>query len=223
MHSEAGLMFMQEKDVRQEKIQEQKIYLVRHARPELPHGGGVYYGRTDYPLSQEGIASAKTLGAAVSGLNFSHIYTSPLIRARQTAKLIAPGRTKDMHVSKDLQEISLGEWEGKTYDEVRDQWNEVYEQRGLSFAVTAPPGGECFADVQKRAVPAFEKILKACPNGDILIVAHGGVIWTIMCRYFCFDLNELFLYPMNYCGVHVVCRTDGMMLLLKYNWQPQIA
>jgi broad specificity phosphatase PhoE len=148
-------MFMQEKGVKQKKIPEQKIYLVRHARPELPHGGGVYYGRTDYPLSQEGIESAKALGAALSGQKFDHIYTSPLARARHTARIIAPGRSKEMHVSKNLQEISLGEWEGKTYDEVRDQWNEIYEKRGLSFAVVSPPGGECFADVQKRAVPAL--------------------------------------------------------------------
>ena len=213
---------MSENGVPKSGTKEQCIYLVRHARPELPFGGGVYYGRTDYPLSDSGAEDAAALGAALSRVKFDHIYSSPMKRARRTASLIVPGRSKEVRVSKDLQEISLGDWEGRTYDEVREQWNEIFEKRGQSFSTTAPPDGECFADVQKRAVPAFDRILKNSPTGNLLVVAHGGVIWTLMCRYFSFKLDDLFFYPMDYCGVHVIVRTDGMMRLIRYNWRPRI-
>lgn len=199
----------------------QKIYLVRHGKPELPHER-MYYGRTDYPLAGEGVTQALALSEMLKDKTFAHAYSSPLSRARETMRLISPDFAGEIICVPELREIDLGEWEGKTYDEVRDEWNEIFEARGRDFAHTAPPGGESFADLQKRTVPAFEKILADCPEGDILIVAHGGVIWTIMCHYFGFNLNDIFYYLMEYCGVNVLHLTDGVMRLGKYNWSPEI-
>ena len=199
----------------------QNIYLVRHGRPQLPYAR-MYYGRMDYPLSPEGEAQAEALGAAIGGMKFAHVYTSAMVRARQTLLLARPDLYAKAKPVEALNEINLGDWEGKTFDEVRSEWEQIYEARGRDFAHVAPPRGECFADVQKRTVPAFEKILKECPGGDILVVAHCGAIWTLICHYCGLDLNDIFYFLMEYCGVNKLQRTDGLMRLLKYNWSPTL-
>jgi broad specificity phosphatase PhoE len=200
----------------------QKIFLVRHAKPELPYSGRLYYGHTDYPLSKEGIERAKILSKDLDGITFDHIFSSNLLRARHTAELIMPGRASDIKLINAFCEINLGDWEGKTFDEVRETWNELYEARGNSFESVAPPNGESFKDLQKRTVTAFEDILCKYTSGNILIVSHGGVMWTLICHYFSLDLNDIFYYPTDFCGVHVLDRFNGMMKLLRYNWSSKL-
>ena len=199
----------------------QNIYLVRHGKPQLPHQR-MYYGNADYPLSPEGEASAEALGRALADMRFDHVYTSALVRARQTLLLARPDLYDRAKPVAGLNEINLGEWEGRTFDEVRAEWDQLYEARGRDFANVAPPRGECFADVQKRTVPAFEELLKDCPEGDILVVAHGGAIWTLMCHYFGLDLNDIFYFLMEYCGVNKLQRSGGFMKLARYNWSPEL-
>lgn len=196
-----------------------KIYLLRHARPELPFGGRVYYGATDYPLSDEGRAAAERLGAALRGkITFDAIYTSGMRRTAETAALVAP-EPRAAEVP-ELREVNLGDWEGKCYDDVREQFREIYERRGTRFAETAPPGGESFEELRRRALPAFEKIASAHESGNILIVAHGGTIWSIVASLFGLDLNDMFFFPLDYCGMNVVEPSRGRARLLRYNWTP---
>lgn len=198
----------------------QKIFLLRHARPELPHGGRLYYGHTDYPLSEDGAKRALRLREELRGLDFAQIYSSDLTRARQTAELIAPEKKEKIIVTRELREIFLGDWEAKSFDEVRSAWSELYEKRGAAFDKVPPPGGESFRDLQKRALAAFAKILDESPSGNILIVAHAAFIWTIMCGYFAFSLNDLFFYPLDFCGLHLLHNSRGHLRMMRYNWNP---
>ena len=210
----------------------QYILLMRHAKPELPFGGKIYYGSTDYPLSESGCACAASLRGALAGLELEAVYSSDLERARRTAELALPKYADKVTIVPGLREIHLGEWEGKTFDEVRSSWKEIYEARGASFDSVSPPGGESFKELQKRTVPAFEKILEQSDGGNILIVAHGGVIWTLMCRYFDFELNNLFFHSMDYCGIPVLKRieiikanseeSEKLLCLSKYNWSADV-
>lgn len=201
---------------------DQTIFLVRHARPELPHGGRLYYGHTDYPLSESGVESAKRLRSELGGVEFAGIWTSDLERARRTAELAAPENAPDIIVMSELREIFLGDWEGKSFDEVRSTWEELYEKRGANYDTVAPPGGESFAGLQKRAVPAFAKILDDSPSGNILIVTHAAFIWSIMCHYFAFNLKDLFLYPLDFCGLHLLHNSLGYLRMMRYNWNPRL-
>ena len=202
--------------------EKQKIYLIRHAKPDLPHGGKLYYGSTDYPLSEEGVMMAKRLAEVLRGVEANMVFSSDLRRARETAEIALAGRTCEIRPVRGLREIHLGDWEGRSFDEVRSTWNEIYEKRGVSFDSVGPPGGESFKDLQKRTVPVFDEILRDNPCGNIMLFAHGGVIWTLMCNYFVFKLNDIFFYPMDFCGIHLIERSDGLMKLIKYNWSPKL-
>ena len=203
--------------------EKQKIYLIRHAKPDLPHGGKLYYGSTDYPLSEEGVMMAKRLAEVLRGVEANMVFSSDLRRARETAEIALAGRTCEIRPVRGLREIHLGDWEGRSFDEVRSTWNEIYEKRGVSFDSVGPPGGESFKDLQKRTVPVFDEILRDNPCGNIMLFAHGGVIWTLMCNYFGFKLIDIFFYPMDFCGIHLIERSDGLMKLIKYNWSRNLS
>ncbi len=203
--------------------EKQKIYLIRHAKPDLPHRGKLYYGSTDYPLSEEGVMMARRLAEVLRGIKADTVFSSDLRRARETAEIALAGRTCEIRPVRGLREIHLGDWEGRSFDEVRSTWNEIYEKRGVSFDSVGPPGGESFKDLQKRTVPAFDEILRDNPCGNIMLFAHGGVIWTLMCNYFGFKLNDIFFYPMDFCGIHLIERSDGLMKLIKYNWSRDLS
>lgn len=199
--------------------EKRRVYLMRHAKPELPMNGRVYYGQTDYPLSAQGIAAAEEVGEYLKGkITFDYLYASDMIRAQQTARLVAP--YLPITTVPALREVNLGEWEGRGYDEVREQFREIYEARGVKFAEVAPPGGETFGELQQRTVPAFEEILSARRSGAILIVAHGAAIWSIMARCFGLDLNDMFFFSQDYCGIHVLEPANGRMRIYQYNWLP---
>lgn len=199
--------------------EKRRVYLMRHAKPELPMNGRVYYGQTDYPLSAHGIAAAEEVGEYLKGkITFDYLYASDMIRAQQTARLVAP--YLPITTVPALREVNLGEWEGRGYDEVREQFREIYEARGVKFAEVAPPGGETFGELQRRTVPAFEEILSARRSGAILIVAHGAAIWSIMARCFGLDLNDMFFFSQDYCGIHVLEPANGRMRIYQYNWLP---
>lgn len=199
--------------------EKKRVYLMRHAKPELPMNGRVYYGQTDYPLSAQGIAAAEEVGEYLKGkITFDYLYASDMIRAQQTARLVAP--YLPITTVPALREVNLGEWEGRGYDDVREQFREIYEARGVKFAEVAPPGGETFGELQRRTVPAFEEILSTRRSGAILIVAHGAAIWSIMARCFGLDLNDMFFFSQDYCGIHVLEPANGRMRIYQYNWLP---
>ena len=54
-----------------------------------------------------------------------------------------------------------------------------------------------------------------------LIVAHGGAIWSIVARLFGLDLNDMFFFPLDYCGIDVVEPSCGRWRLVRYNWTPE--
>ena len=175
---------------------------MRHAKPAVPRGGRTYYGVTDYPLSDEGRSDAAKAANVLSGLHFDAVYVSPLTRARQTAELALPNR--DFVTVDDLHEINLGAWEGRGFDEVREEFAELYERRGKAFADVAPPGGETFRELQRRAVPAFDAIVEAHRGESVIIVAHAALIWSIIADKLHLDLNDMFFFVLDYCGMHIL-------------------
>lgn len=158
------------------------LYLFRHGSAAPP---GVLAGRTDYPLSARGEAEAEYWAEALAGVPFSAAWTSPLLRARQTATRILsrqPAPPALVQVP-GLTEISLGEWDGKTKDRVRREYPDIWEARGRDPAGVPPPGGESFAMLAARVLPAFTALCaEAASLERSLLVAHQAVNRVILAR-----------------------------------------
>ena len=85
------------------------LYLIRHGKTALNHAN-VLQGRSDYPLNEEGIRQAEDAARMLKDVHFDHVFTSPLIRAVQTAKIIAP--EAEPVVDERLIEMDYGPYEG---------------------------------------------------------------------------------------------------------------
>lgn len=199
-----------------------RIYLVRHGRPELPDRNTRFLGRSDLPLSEEGRGQARELKKAFEGVPLEGIFTSGLKRADETALIIAGHRDIPFTTIPALQEIAFGKWELLSMAEIRHKNPGAYEARGRDFAHFRPEGGENFLEVQQRAWPAFLSLASG-QSGDILVTAHSGVFKTILLTLLELPWQKLFSLRQDYCGVHVLVHSGEEITVEKLNWSPSLA
>ena len=168
-----------------------RLLLARHGQ-SVSNAIRRFQGAQDVALSPLGRRQAEALGQAVSRRAIAHVYVSPLERARHTAEIALAGLELPLTVVDDLRELSLGEWEGCTVEEIRSQPGDPYACWVQDPVQCLPPGGEPLADVQARVLRAVEGITAAHPNGDdVLIVAHGGVISALLAHWLGLPLSSI--------------------------------
>ena len=152
------------------------LLLARHGQ-SLSNAVRRFQGMQDVPLSELGARQAEALGLALRSRRISAVYTSPLERARRTAEIAAASFGLPLQAVHDLRELSLGDWEGLTVEEVSAQPGDPYARWVRDPVACLPPGAEPLSEVQARVVRAMAEIADAHPNGqDVLVVCHGGVI-----------------------------------------------
>jgi alpha-ribazole phosphatase len=149
-----------------------------------------YQGMTDAPLNETGRVQAERLADRLTGERLDVIYSSPLMRSTQTAELIS--KINDLQIKKDerLREISFGEWEGMSYDEIQAQYPDLLEKWINDPAHVPPPNGETLIQLAIRVKEVVDEIKSRHARQDVLIVTHGGVIRTMLCLSLGLDLNR---------------------------------
>jgi len=155
------------------------VLLARHGET-LWNEMRLIQGRTDVALSDTGREQAQALAVALASIPLSSIYCSPLLRARETAKILATPHEIVTKVDEGFVEINFGEWEGKTHSALRKQFQEQYERWLLDPGQVEVPRAERFNDVQARVVRSFEGIIRENDGKVVAIVGHGGVNRTLI-------------------------------------------
>jgi probable phosphoglycerate mutase len=147
-------------------------WLLRHAETEWSRTRR-HTGRTDVPLTDEGRAAARALGARLAGHDFAAVWTSPLSRARETCALAGFGDRA--LVREELVEWDYGDYEGLTTEEIRASSPRWYLWRD------GCPGGEGPFDVGRRIAPLIDELVAA--PGDVAIFSHGHVLRVLGARW----------------------------------------
>ncbi|MCF8043539.1 MAG: histidine phosphatase family protein [Desulfarculaceae bacterium] len=192
------------------------IYLLRHG--EITQSSPRrFVGRRDLPLTELGRTQAARWGERLRGVGFQVVYTSPLSRCQDTARLAAPGRK--IVVEPHWQEISLGAWEGLSTEEVRERFPGQHQARGEDLAGHRPQGGESFAQVAARVAPLLEAL--ADGPSPVLVVAHSGVIRAGLCRVLGLPLGHLLRLELDYAGMCLVERGRQGWKLHGFNLRPE--
>lgn len=145
-----------------------KVYLIRHGLPDFPGGKRMCLGTTDIPMGKEGLRQAGQLAAQLPPVR--GVFSSPLIRAIQTAQAIGMPVT----VLPGLREMHAGEWDGLTFDQIRQRYPEIYAARAKDPTIPLP-GAEDHKEALIRFTAAMEQAAVHAP-GDFAVVAHGGII-----------------------------------------------
>lgn len=158
-----------------------QLCLVRHGQTNW-NLEGRYQGQSDVPLNEKGLAQAASLIEKLQDKTISAIYTSDLMRARQTAEPIANLLGIEIQLEPRLREINQGQWEGVLVDEIRARYAKIWSQRTIDPANVRPPGGETVREVATRVYAALDDIARRFPTGAVLVVSHGLSIATAVCR-----------------------------------------
>lgn len=145
-----------------------KVYLIRHGLPDFPGGKGMCIGTTDISMGEKGLTQAAKMAEFLPPV--TAVFSSPLTRAVQTAQAIGMPVT----ILEDLREMYAGEWDGLTFDEIRERYPELYAARFHDLTIPLP-GAEDHAEGLARFKGAMAEAAEAAP-GDFAVVAHGGII-----------------------------------------------
>ena len=161
-----------------------KLILLRHLKSQW-NLENRFTGWTDVPLSKEGVENAKEAADKLAGLGIDKVYTSPLIRNRETTRLILENLGKKdipIIIDKALDERNYGKLQGLNKDEVKKQYGEERVQLWRRSWNQAPPEGESLEDVYGRAVSflkeSIEKDLRSEKN--ILVVASHNSLRALV-------------------------------------------
>ena len=152
---------------------EAQIYLARHGQTAYNHEGR-FQGQQQVPLDDTGRSQAAELAARAGGYGFRALWCSPLLRARETADLVARRIGLVPREDARLMETDAGDWTDRSFAEVQAEAPAEFERFRTGDPTFAFPGGESFAQQGVRVAAAFYDIKRA--EAPALIVCHGGVI-----------------------------------------------
>jgi broad specificity phosphatase PhoE len=184
-----------------------RLVLVRHCEPE-EDARGRCYGSLDVGLSGDGRRHAVELAARLSG---DAVWTSPRLRARETAAALAP----EPLVDDDLRELDFGELEGRTFDEIAGSEPELYRAWMNTPTLVRFPGGESYGDLRARALPSLERIWD--DHTSAIVVTHGGVIRAGLAAWLGIPDEAIFRIDLRYGGVTIVDRVAGTPIVRIVN------
>ena len=153
-----------------------RIVLVRHGET-VGQSSIRYYGATDVALSDRGREQVREAALALPGDAFDWVLTSPLSRAWESARMVAPNRS--LRLLDELREIDFGRWEGLTAEEIRARDPIRYEDWQAGRPGFDYPGGERRADFQARVALAVDLMMNS-GQSSLLVVVHKGVIRAIV-------------------------------------------
>ena len=136
------------------------VLLMRHG--EIPQSEPRHFvGQLDPSLTERGREQAKAWAPVLADLPLAGAWCSDLARCRETAALALEGTGLAATPLPGLREVSMGDWEGLTTEEVRKRFPDEYARRGADLADVAPTGGESFRQCQNRVWNALAEILAA--------------------------------------------------------------
>jgi broad specificity phosphatase PhoE len=168
-----------------------ELWLVRHGQTDW-NVEGRFQGQSDVPLNSAGLAQASDLAAKLAGHKFSAVYSSDLMRARQTAIAIAGRLGLPVRVDRRLREICQGEWEGLLVGEVRQRYSQDFSVPYHDTARSRAPGGESVIQLAERLIQAANDIAAAFPAQSVLIVSHGLALAALVCTATNLPLSEVY-------------------------------
>jgi alpha-ribazole phosphatase len=192
-----------------------RVILLRHAEP-ADDARGRCYGRLDVGLSAAGFEHARRLPASLSPLDYDAVYTSPRVRARQTAEPLASARGLSPVIDDELRELDFGELEGRRYEEIEASEPELYRAWMETPTRVRFPGGESYADLRVRGLRALERI--RARHDAALVVTHGGIIRAALADWLGMPDEAIFRLDQSYCGTSVVEWLDGVPIVRLLNY-----
>ncbi len=163
-----------------------RLYLVRHGATQSS-AEDRFSGSVNIEISEQGKRQAEGLAERLADDSIAAVYCSPLLRAMQTAEILARPHQLPLTREDGLREIHHGHWEGMRRVDVEAQFPEEYaawEEDPFTFA---PRGGEAGVNVTARALPVIRKIVVEHRGQNVIVVSHKATLRLLISSLLGFD------------------------------------
>jgi broad specificity phosphatase PhoE len=150
-----------------------QILIVRHGETDWNRDRR-FQGHADPPLNDAGREQARALADELARERIDFVYTSDLVRARETAEIVATRLGADVVALSELREIDVGEWEGLTWPQIEERCPEgalTWHQHGYGWK-----SGETYDQLGDRVIAALRRIAADHPAQTVLVIGHGGTV-----------------------------------------------
>jgi len=190
--------------------------LLRHGQTELS-GERRFSGRTDVPLTKEGVRQARLASKRLATSGAAAVITSPLQRARRTAEAVAEATGAPLVVYEEFVEAEFGAWQGLTFAEAATKWPDELAA-WMASPDAAPPDGESFATVALRVLAGLDRLIDAYRHQTTIVVSHVTPIKTLACWALLAPPEAMFRMNLDVASLcHIDCFDNGSAVLRSLN------
>lgn len=180
-----------------------RLIIVRHGQTASNKEKRIQ-GHENTHLSDFGLLQAKLAGDRLKNEHIDAIYSSDLNRAYETAEAIAEKHDLPIITDARFRECCFGEWEGKTVNEVMEQYPVLFDVYRKDSINNRAPGGERLEELQLRVAEAVNEIAVRHPNDTVLLVTHGGPVKALICYALGADLTAFRHLGPDNCGISIL-------------------
>jgi probable phosphoglycerate mutase len=157
-----------------------KLYFVRHGESEANTRHVISNRDSSFSLTERGRHQAQTLADKLKDIPFTAIFSSPILRARETAEILSKSFHLPYQVTEALREYDCGILEEKSDEESWRLHRHYYDEWTFRHNyMNKPAGGESFVDIQNRFLP-FVESFKHESDDHILLIGHGGLFHLML-------------------------------------------
>lgn len=193
------------------------IIIVRHGECK-GNRKGLFRGRSDFPLNETGLNQVKELAKAIRAMQPTMVFTSPLLRAVQTAKSIQRECNIKLEEREGLNNIMLGPWEGQSKGCIAEKYPEQWKIWLNDPEELDIPGMESLDSVQKRAKSDLDNIIQNHWGETVALVSHRAVLKPLIAS--CLGIKKPYFWRIHldtasYSVVHY--RKEQGFILVQLN------
>lgn len=195
------------------------MYLVRHGAtppnlvdPPIMQGDGV-----DLPLAPIGREQAARVAALLADRPIKAVYSSPLLRAMETAGLIAERQGLPVAPVDGLREVNVGTWEGSNWPDIERQFPAEYRAFREDPGKNGYPGGENLQQLLDRVTLSLEELMRRHAGEEFVAIAHSVVNRVYVGTLLGIPLGPGYFLPQANCCVNIVRWRDGKAKLESLN------
>ena len=191
-----------------------KLYIIRHGQTDW-NRARLLQGRTDIPLNEWGRRVAQLTKEGLKDVVFDMAFTSPLIRARETAELILEGRNIPIIDDDRLIEVNFGPYEGESFQLEDENLQNFFSKPEVYYSVD---GSESIESVFERTATFLSELYKKqeCQNSTILVSTHGAALCGLLCNIKKCEKADFWKGGLHKnCGFSIVEVTDGVPRIIE--------
>ena len=192
------------------------IYLVRHGQTAW-NKEEIFRGRTDVPLDETGLKQAELAAEYFKGMEIHGIYSSPLVRAWQTAEKIAQSHSVKVQPLDGIIDLSFGNWEGHPHQEIKKIDSERYKQWVEEPHRVRLPGGESLDEVRIRSMAALEEVIQKHPGKTLVLVSHRVINKVLICGILGIDNSHFWQIGQDTTAINLFQYKNGKYVLSILN------